>query len=203
MRKPIAAPYGKVSCLALVAIVLVTGTGPTRAFPNSGSPVVSTTSVSTICSISGQPAGIFLSVLSDSTSTPVVGANVTATHYPAGCSLNGVVYGNAPTTQQFVTNGSRWISLNSTNDGSYNFTVDYQGHNNTFTADLRPVSITCATIYVPSGMTDVTITEFQSSCNSTVSQPVPQFGAGTISIVLLVSVVLLLVALRKMPSRAL
>jgi hypothetical protein len=45
--------------------------------------------------------------------------------------------------------------------------VTYLGQTYTFTASLRPVSLTCATLYVPSGRTSVTIEEFQTDCNQT------------------------------------
>jgi hypothetical protein len=124
------------------------------------------TGVSTVCIITGQPGGAFLRVISDSTSAPVVGAVVTVVHNPAGCILNGVEYTNTATTQTFTTNGSEWTPLDVTNGGTYSFTVQYSGQTYSFTATLRPVSVTCATLYVPSGRTNSTITEFKSTCSS-------------------------------------
>ena len=124
----------------------------------------STTSLT--CSISGQPGGLQLRIVSDSTLQPIVGAKVTATSNPAYCSI----FGGAPfpattsSTLEFTTNGTLWYSLPTDNDGSYSFVVSYSNQNYAFNASLAPVSITCATLYIPSGMTNVTILEFQSSC---------------------------------------
>lgn len=56
------------------------------------------------------------------------------------------------------------IPLTSDNNGGYSFMVKYSGQNYTITADLRPVSLTCATLFLPSGRTNITISEFQSIC---------------------------------------
>ncbi|MDV3292647.1 MAG: hypothetical protein LYZ70_00065 [Nitrososphaerales archaeon] len=142
----------------------VTTTQGSQRVVNCGSPSVTYTGTNTNCVITGQPGGAFLRILSDSTLAPVTGAVVTATHDPAGCILNGVEYTNTATTQTFTTNGTEWMSLDTTNGGSYSFTVEYSGHSYTFTAELSPVSLICATLYVPSGRTNSTITEFKSTC---------------------------------------
>lgn len=118
-------------------------------------------SASTICTIMGQPGGIQLRVISDSTSTPIAGAKVYATDNPDLCN-------NSPATSQttltFTTSNATWYSLPSDNVGSYSFSVSYSGQNYTFSAALRPVSLTCATLYLTSGHSNVTITEFGSTC---------------------------------------
>lgn len=116
---------------------------------------------STTCSISGQPGGIFFGVLSDSTSEPVAGVVVTAVNSPASC--NGYP-ATAKTVDMFTTNGTEWLSLPSDNNYQYAFIANYQGHTFTFTVTLKPVSMTCATLYVPSGRTNTTITEFGNGC---------------------------------------
>lgn len=114
------------------------------------------TGTDTNCVITGQPGGINLRILSDSTLTPVTGAVVTAKHDPSACVLNGVEYTNTATTRTFTTSGTSWISLDPTNDGSYSFTIQFSGHTYAFTAGLGPLATTCATLYVPSGRTNVT-----------------------------------------------
>lgn len=116
----------------------------------------STSTVSYTCHIPGGPAGAYLRILSDSTLEPVTGALVTATHSPASCTPES--------TRTYTTNSTEWVPLDVTNDGHYNFTVSYSGHTYTFSAPLRPVSMTCTTLYVPSGRTNSTITEFKSTC---------------------------------------
>jgi hypothetical protein len=121
------------------------------------------TTTSTSCTISGQPAGMFLRMLSNSTLTPIAGAKVAATNQPALCN-------NSPATQQstmkFTTNSTEWYSFPSENDAGYSFAVSYLNQNYSFTANLSPVSVTCATLYLPSGRTNITTIEFQSSCQS-------------------------------------
>jgi hypothetical protein len=64
----------------------------------------------------------------------------------------------------FITNSTEWYSLDTTNNAGYTFAIVYSGQSYTVTADLRPISTTCATLFVPSGRMNSTITEFQSSC---------------------------------------
>jgi hypothetical protein len=113
------------------------------------------------CSISGQPGGLMLRILSNSTLQPVVGANVSATNTPASCD-------NTPATKQitmkFTTNGTVWYSLPTDNDASYSFVVSYSNQNYNFNATLAPVSLICATLYLPSGKTNITNNGFQSTC---------------------------------------
>jgi hypothetical protein len=113
------------------------------------------------CIISGQPGGIFLRVLSDSTSQPVSGVVVTAVNTPFQCDGSPAT---TKTVDMFTTNGTEWLSLPSDNNYQYFIIANYQGHTFTFTATLRPVSETCATLYVPSGRTNTTITEFGNGC---------------------------------------
>lgn len=122
---------------------------------------VGTTSMSIVCSISGQPGSFLLRILSDSTQTPVAGAQVSATNKPAYCGSSPATI---QTTTTFTTNSTEWYSFDTTNNAGYSFTVRYSGQSYTLTADLRPISTTCATLFIPSGRTNTTITEFQSSC---------------------------------------
>jgi len=113
------------------------------------------------CTIAGQPGGLLLGIVSDSTLRPVVGANVTATNTPALC--NGAPATNQTTTK-FTTNDTMWYPLPTDNAASYFIVVSFSNQTYRFNANLRPVSLTCATLYVPSGKTNITINEFQSSC---------------------------------------
>jgi len=138
------------------ATACITTTQGNQTSVNCSSPSITSTGRNTNCVITGQPGGAYLRILSDSALTPVTGAVVTAEHHQAACVLNGVEYTNTATTQTFTTNGSEWIFLDPTNDGSYSFIVQYSGHSYAFTAGLGPLTTTCATLYVPSGRTNVT-----------------------------------------------
>lgn len=114
------------------------------------------------CTISGQAGGIYIRVLSDSSQTPVTGALVIATNQPDYC---GTLPATGERTINFTTTAStQWYPLNSGDNGGYSFLVAYSGQTYTFHANLAPVSLTCATLYIPSGKTNVTITEFQDTC---------------------------------------
>jgi len=115
------------------------------------------------CVISGQPAGMFLRIVSDS-GTPVASAQVTATHKEADVNCGGVLYTGISVATSFTTNGNMWYALDATNAGTYSFGVIYSGHAYDLSAQLEPVSVTCATLYVPSGRTNVTSTEFETTC---------------------------------------
>ena len=126
------------------------------------------TQQSLTCIISGQPNDMFLRVVSDSNQTPVSGARVTATNEPASCGSDTstvTVAANTQTSVIFTTSsGTEWYPLSGENNAGYMFIVTYDGQTYNFTALLRPLSATCATLFVPSGRTNVTITEFQSTC---------------------------------------
>jgi hypothetical protein len=64
----------------------------------------------------------------------------------------------------FTTNGTEWLSLPSNNNYQYSFIANYQGQTFTLTASLGPVSLTCVTLYVPSGNTNITTTELANNC---------------------------------------
>ncbi len=117
-----------------------------------------TTSVQ--CSISGQPDAFYLRVVSDSNQTPIAGAQVTATNEPYCVSTQS--------TLTFTTNTTEWYSLPSQNNAGYSFAVEYSGQTYDFTASLRPISVTCESLYIPSGLTNATIIAGQSSCPSTI-----------------------------------
>lgn len=82
--------------------VCVSSSGGTQQTVTCNSPNVTYTG-STSCIIAGQPGGIFLRILSDSTLKPVVGAYVTATNRPAYCNN---IRATNQTTETFATNGT-------------------------------------------------------------------------------------------------
>lgn len=116
------------------------------------------------CTISGQPMGMYLSVVSDNNGDPIMGAQVIAVHHEANDDCNGVIYPGATSTSTFTTGGTVWNPLDSSNLGSYTITVQYQGHQFSLSARLQAESVTCAQVSLPSGRNNVTITEFESSC---------------------------------------
>ena len=105
--------------------------------------------------------GIEFRVLSDSNLEPVVGVNVTAVNIPAICNGSPAT---SQTTEVFTTNGTEWIPFSGYDNYQYDFVAKYLGHTYTLTATLEPVSLTCATLYVPSGRTNVTITTGREVC---------------------------------------
>ncbi|MGD0637288.1 MAG: hypothetical protein ABSA72_04540 [Nitrososphaerales archaeon] len=154
--------WGQTAILHVTVVSASTGS-------TTSSSASSSSQQSTTCIISGQPGPIFLRVISDSNQTPVAGAQVAATNEPAYCG-NGITSSpaNNQVTVTFTTSSStEWYSLDSENNAGYSFVITYLGHTYTFTASLRPVSLTCATLYVPSGRTSVSMEEFQSNCNPT------------------------------------
>jgi hypothetical protein len=128
---------------------------------NTSTTITASVNTSNTCIIVGQPAGILFRVLADSTLEPVAGVSVTAINTPALC--NG-----SPATSQtfdtFTTNGTEWLPLPSDNNYQYSFVANYLGQTYAFTATLGPVSMTCTTLLVPSGRTNVTITEGGGAC---------------------------------------
>jgi hypothetical protein len=136
--------------------VTVTATNPATLTTATSSQQTSAT-----CTISGEPGPFYLRVVSDSNQTPIAGAQVAATNEPA-CPTS-------PTTLTFTTNNTEWYSLNSQNDYGYSLVITYAGQTYDFTANLRPISVTCASLYIPSGNTNTTITESQSTCPTTIS----------------------------------
>ena len=115
------------------------------------------------CVITGQPGGISLRVISNSTMKPIAGAEVTATSTPAICNDQPAI---PPVVQSYATSSTEWVSLPSDNNAGYSISVRYAGQVYSFNADLSPVSLTCATLLLPSGSTNVTITEFGESCST-------------------------------------
>ncbi len=114
------------------------------------------------CVITGQPDGFFLRVVYDSNQTSAPGALVYATNEPATC--NGTPATSQTTSTLITTSGTEWYSFNYGNDGGYSISVKYSGMTYNFTAGLSPLSVTCASLFVPSGRTNVTVNEFQSVC---------------------------------------
>lgn len=120
------------------------------------------TTKSTICSITGQPAGFLLRVVSDSNHIPIAGAQVTATNRPMYC--DPVTPATSQTTLTFTTNNTEWYSLSHQDNAGYQLVVKYSGQSYNFTVSLGPVSETCATLYIPSGRTNITVIAFQTTC---------------------------------------
>ena len=148
----------------LVAAAALASTVPTYRGQGSTStvsmPATTTTSASTTCVIMGQPGPLMLRVLSDA-GYPLSGVAVSATNQPANC---GDKPATSVTTVSFTTGTAEWYSLDGTNDGGYSLSLSYSGRTYTLDAALRPVSVTCATVYLPSDRSNVTMYEFQSSC---------------------------------------
>ena len=159
------------AAILLIVVVAVVGALSYLFLSSSSVPPLNTSptpvTTTTFCSITGQAGGAFLRILSDSTQVPVVGAQVSAANKPAYCGSNSYTTDSPATSQTtitFTTNSTEWYSLNTLNNAGYSFVVKYSGQSYTLTIDLRPVSTTCATLLVPSGHTNSTITELQTAC---------------------------------------
>jgi len=131
----------------------------------------STTTISTLATEPPCPAGqsgpFGLRILFDSNQSQVTGAKVEATNQPAFVSCNGSPpYPLTSTTAvSFTTNSyTGWYYLDSAPDAGYSVEVTYQGQQYNLTASLHPEYAFCATLFVPSGRTNSTGTEFQTSC---------------------------------------
>ena len=118
------------------------------------------------CVIEGQPGPFYFRVVTDSSLIPIAGAEVAATNRPAlaSCNESPPHPATSQTTLTFMTNSTEWYSLNSQNNAGYSFVVKYSGQTYSLTADTRPASVTCAILYIPSGKTNITINQFQTSC---------------------------------------
>jgi hypothetical protein len=122
-----------------------------------------TSSGATTCVDLGPPGPLFLGVVSDSAMAPVSGANVTAMNRPLLCGNGQPLDDNV--TIIFTTGGAKWYSLSHGADASFSLAVRYAGRIYTFTVDLHPEAATCATLFVPSGRTNVTSSAtFQFTC---------------------------------------
>jgi len=144
------------------------GTPTTTTLP----PATSTTTISTLssqppCYPSGESGPVALSVRFDSNQSPVAGAQVRATNQPYTISCNGsppypVI---SQTTVSFTTDGhTLWYYLDGGYVAGYSIGVTYLGHDYDVTATLHPEYAYCLVLSLPSGKTNSTGTEFQSSC---------------------------------------
>lgn len=107
------------------------------------------------CTITGGPGPIYVRFLNSSTLAPVAGVYVVAATTVYYCS-NGSSTGSQ-TVGIFTTNGTEWYQLPTVNDFSYSITAFYSGHLYNFTAETQVMSTACATLYIPSGQTNVTL----------------------------------------------
>jgi hypothetical protein len=119
-------------------------------------------SASVMCTVSAPTGPFYFRALSDSGGVPIAGAKVAASNRPVLC--NGSPLGDNVTII-FTTGSAPWYSLRGDGlDSSWSVKVDYSARNYTLSTYLQPVSATCATIFLPSGRTNVTFYEFQSTC---------------------------------------
>lgn len=120
------------------------------------------------CIFPGQSFGLSFRVLSDATLKPVAGANVTALYtFPGIGSCSN--YTSGKTSSTFTTNSTEWYSLQGLNDGNYSLDVNYSALNYVLTAQLASSTYTCATLYVPSGNTNVTNSPTPCPANTSIT----------------------------------
>jgi hypothetical protein len=117
----------------------------------------------TTCVLTAGPLALGLRVVADGNQTPIAGAHVAATNTALSC--NGAP-ADPQKTMTYVTNGSEWHYLDIGEDASYSFIVTYSGHSYRFSTNLGVEEVTCATLFIPSGRTNVTFASFQNTCPS-------------------------------------
>lgn len=106
-----------VGVTAMAGIVYLPFNHATNNFPSSSTG---------FCIFPGQPMGAFLRILSDSSTSPVSGASVTAVHYFQGGACTVTSQGSTVhTVERFVTNKTEWYSLSTINAGNYNLSISY------------------------------------------------------------------------------
>jgi hypothetical protein len=171
---------GAVASLAIIAVLIGTGGGYFAGSTTRTTITATITSIetktatatevvtsyaSTYCSISGQLGGISVRFLNSSTMEPIAGVYVVAVNKPFSCGGGATPFPATPrTVATFTTNGTEWYPLSSESNAAYSIAAFFAGHSFNFTANLRPVSLTCATLLIPSGQTNVTITTMGMSC---------------------------------------
>ena len=152
---------GLVAALLVVAILAGAGAGYLiGSYANH--PGTATTQTTCMTIYPGQPLGASLRVVNATTLKPVVGAIVTAT-----APVLGICGASTPTLDsvQFTTNSTEWYSLPVINHETYQIAVAYLGHSYGVTMPLGLSVYNCATLYVPTGQTNVTTTgASQMSC---------------------------------------
>lgn len=114
-----------------------------------------TTSQSTKCTVLAESGPLYIEILNDSSKSPVVGAQVTATNTPVTCDQTTALDNNF--TVMFTTGPARSYSIfGGGSDSSFLVTVFYAGHTYPFKIQLAIESATCASLYLPSGRENVT-----------------------------------------------
>jgi hypothetical protein len=118
------------------------------------------------CAVAGESGPFGIRVLFDSNQSPVAGAQIEATNQPARATCNGgPPYSlTNQTTVTFTTNHTEWYYLDSGPDASYSVTVTFLGLHYNLTATFQPEFAYCATLFVPSGRTNASGSEFQTTC---------------------------------------
>jgi hypothetical protein len=111
------------------------------------------------CIISGSPGPLWLAVLGDNSTKPVADANVAVTGEEPYCPPSGTG------VESFTTSSKTfWYSVPEGDYGAYLISVSFSGHVYNLTAAVSPLSETCAILYLPSGLSNVTIDGFKQTC---------------------------------------
>ncbi len=123
----------------------------------------------TSCSITGT-GDLYLRVVSDSTGTPVKGANISTT-LSVTCNFGQVSESQLIYSSDFTEGRGGWLHPvlppRSSSAGVFNFTVQYGDKTYIFPASISPMAVSCVTLQVPSGIvTSATYTYFSGDCAS-------------------------------------
>jgi hypothetical protein len=152
-----------IAIAVIIALVLGFLTYATRPTPAT-QPATITIQITCMTTYPGQPLGAALRVVNATNLEPVAGAIVTAT-----APVSGICGASTPMvdTVQFTTNSTEWYSLPFINHGTYQIGVTYLGHSYSVIMRLGLSVYNCATLYVPTGQTNVTTTgASQMPCQS-------------------------------------
>ena len=133
-----------------------------------------TTETSTICTISAEPAGFFLHVVTDGTSEPIQGVSLKVVPVNS-CNGSGPETTLTQSSETFVTNSSGWIDIQDTQlplDQAFylEFNVQYSNGTYSFSKSFRvgwaPEQGTFVTLSLPSGTVNIAYL-YPTSCNGT------------------------------------
>jgi hypothetical protein len=74
------------------------------------------------------------------------------------------------TTLRFTTNSTEWYPLNAASwPGGFSLVVKYSGQSYSVTVSLPVMELVCASLYLPSGITNSTFAGVQNTCPVTIT----------------------------------
>ena len=145
----------RLSVATVVIIVLLASLVVAYSYLRNPQGGIQTTTTACTTIYPGQPLGASLRVVNATTLEPVARATVNATAPVSGiCGASSPI----PISVLITTNSTEWYSLPFINRGTYQIAVTYLGRSYSVTMPLGLSVYNCATLYVPTGQTNVTTT---------------------------------------------